>query len=149
LRSGRFLCYQQSPVQRKSALAARTPCSYKPAHAALPQNAWLAPTRYSARSKPPATCQERREKDRRGVACSSAGFWTSGSTPSDRRSSLVACALLIRAKITGFACNFSPVSCATTVQWRCVVSDVYAPNCGKDLLNRFAFAYSMCRALWI
>jgi hypothetical protein len=71
------------------------------------------------------------------------------STPSDRRSSLVACALLIRAKITGFACNFSPVSCATTVQWRCVVSDVYAPNCDKDLLNRFVFAYSMCRALWI
>jgi hypothetical protein len=30
-----------------------------------------------------------------------------------------------------------------------VVSDVYAPNRGKDLLNRFAFAYSMCRALRI
>jgi hypothetical protein len=40
------------------------------------------------------------------------------STPSDRRSSLVACALLLRAKITGFACNCSPGSTSTVVRGR-------------------------------
>ena len=45
--------------------------------------------------------------------------------------------------------NFPPASCASAMQWRHVVNDVYAPDRGKDLLNRFALAYSMCRALQI